>query len=48
VTGEIIPPGYPQKLYVLGFSKDVAKIDAAFYDRNKGKAYYFTADKFWR
>lgn len=47
VRGETIPPGYPQKLYVLGFSKDVAKIDAAFYDRNKGKAYYFTANKFW-
>ncbi|XP_072194999.1 stromelysin-1-like [Excalfactoria chinensis] len=47
VRGETVSPGYPQKLHVLGFSKDVVKIDAAFYDRNKGKAYYFTKNKFW-
>ncbi|NXC41207.1 MMP3 protein, partial [Penelope pileata] len=47
VRGDTILPGYPRKLYTLGFSKDIAKIDAAFYDRNKGKAYYFIADKFW-
>ncbi|NXK46275.1 MMP3 protein, partial [Chauna torquata] len=47
VRGDSILPGYPQKLYILGFSKNVAKFDAAFYDRNKGKTYYFVADKFW-
>uniref|UniRef100_A0A8C3BHQ7 Collagenase 3 n=1 Tax=Cairina moschata TaxID=8855 RepID=A0A8C3BHQ7_CAIMO len=46
--GDTILPGYPKKLYILGFSKDVAKIDAAFYDRNKGKIYYFIGDRFWR
>ncbi|NXL93363.1 MMP3 protein, partial [Alectura lathami] len=47
VRGDTILPGYPQKLYTLGFSKDVAKIDAALYDKSKGRAYYFIADKFW-
>ncbi|XP_013811427.1 stromelysin-1-like [Apteryx mantelli] len=47
VRGDTILPGYPQKIYVLGFSKDVTKIDAAFYNGNKGKIYYFIADKFW-
>lgn len=35
VRGQTILPRYPQKLYVLGFSKDVTKIDAAFYDRKR-------------
>ncbi|XP_063996756.1 stromelysin-1-like isoform X1 [Pogoniulus pusillus] len=47
VRGDTILPGYPQKLYTLGFSKDVTKIDAAFYNGNEGKTYYFTVDRFW-
>ncbi|KFP37273.1 Stromelysin-1, partial [Chlamydotis macqueenii] len=47
VRGDTILPGYPQKIYTLGFSKDVTKIDAAFYNGNEGKTYYFIADKFW-
>uniref|UniRef100_A0A493U484 Collagenase 3 n=1 Tax=Anas platyrhynchos platyrhynchos TaxID=8840 RepID=A0A493U484_ANAPP len=45
VRGDTILPGYPKKMYILGFSKDVAKIDAAFYDRNKGKIYCFIGDR---
>ncbi|NXY18443.1 MMP3 protein, partial [Atrichornis clamosus] len=47
VRGDTIVPGYPQKLYTLGFSKDIMKIDAAFHNINEGKTYYFIADKFW-
>ncbi|NWX83811.1 MMP3 protein, partial [Nothoprocta pentlandii] len=47
VRGNTILPGYPQKIYVLGFPKDVTKIDAAFYNRNKGKIYFFIVDKLW-
>lgn len=32
VRGDTILPGFPQKPYTLGFSKDVAKIDAAFHN----------------
>ncbi|KFP26346.1 Stromelysin-1 [Colius striatus] len=48
LKGDTILPGYPQKLYTLGFSKDVTQIDAAFHNGNEGKTYYFIADKFWR
>ncbi|XP_051479004.1 stromelysin-1-like [Apus apus] len=47
VRGDTILPGYPKKIYTLGFLKDVTKIDAAFYNGNEGKTYYFIADKFW-
>uniref|UniRef100_A0A8C5TXW7 Collagenase 3 n=1 Tax=Malurus cyaneus samueli TaxID=2593467 RepID=A0A8C5TXW7_9PASS len=47
VKGDTILPGYPQKLYTLGFSQDVIKIDAAFHNGNEGKTYFFIADKFW-
>ncbi|NXT80239.1 MMP3 protein, partial [Zapornia atra] len=46
VRGATILAGYPKKIYTLGFSKDVTKIDAAFYNGNEGKTYYFIADKF--
>ncbi|KAM9300334.1 LOW QUALITY PROTEIN: stromelysin-1-like [Morus bassanus] len=46
VEGNTILPGYPKKFYTLGFSKDVTKIDAAFYNGNKWKTYYFITDKF--
>ncbi|PKK27483.1 stromelysin-1 isoform X1 [Columba livia] len=47
VRGDIILPGHPKKIYTLGFSKDVTKIDAAVYNANEGKTYYFIGDKFW-
>ncbi|NXU57198.1 MMP3 protein, partial [Turnix velox] len=47
VRGGNMLPGYPKKIYTLGFSKDVTKIDAAFYNGNEGKIYYFIVDKFW-
>ncbi|KFV45490.1 Stromelysin-1, partial [Tyto alba] len=47
LRGDAILPGYSKKIYTLGFSKDVTKIDAAFYNANEGKTYYFIADKFW-
>ncbi|KFP65913.1 Stromelysin-1, partial [Cariama cristata] len=47
VRGDTILPGYPQKVCILGFSKNVTKIDAAFYNGNEGKTYYFIEDKFW-
>ncbi|KAM6140972.1 LOW QUALITY PROTEIN: stromelysin-1-like [Pterocles gutturalis] len=48
VRGDTIHPGYPQKLYTLGFSKDVAKTDAAFYNGNGQKTYCFIGDKLRR
>uniref|UniRef100_A0A8C8E805 Collagenase 3 n=1 Tax=Otus sunia TaxID=257818 RepID=A0A8C8E805_9STRI len=47
LKGDAMLPGYPKKVYSLGFSKDVTKIDAAFYNGNEGKIYFFIADKFW-
>ncbi|XP_074788472.1 stromelysin-1-like [Athene noctua] len=47
LRGDAMLPGYPKKIYSLGFSKDVTKIDAAFCNGNGGKIYYFIADKFW-
>ncbi|XP_053937343.1 stromelysin-1 isoform X3 [Cuculus canorus] len=46
VRGDTILPGYPKKIYTLGFSKDVTKIDAAFYNVNEEKIYYFIGDNF--
>ncbi|NXJ95934.1 MMP3 protein, partial [Corythaixoides concolor] len=47
VRGDTVLLGYPKKIYTLGFSKNVTKIDAAFYNGNEGKTYYFIVDKFW-
>ncbi|NWQ69202.1 MMP3 protein, partial [Neopipo cinnamomea] len=47
VKGDTTLPGYPKKLYTPGFSKDLTKIDAAFYNGNEGKTYYFIVDRFW-
>ncbi|NXC15726.1 MMP3 protein, partial [Corythaeola cristata] len=47
ILGDTVLLGYPKKIYTLGFSKDITKIDAAFYNGNEGKTYYFIADKFW-
>nr|XP_060627027.1 stromelysin-1-like [Anolis sagrei ordinatus] len=48
VRGEYRLPGYPKRIQNLGFPKDVKKIDAAFYNANEKRTYYFSSDKYWR
>ncbi|XP_067423224.1 stromelysin-1-like [Emydura macquarii macquarii] len=47
VKGDTVLSGYPKKIHDLGFSKNVKKIDAALYNANKRKTYYFAANKYW-
>nr|XP_016848153.1 PREDICTED: stromelysin-1-like [Anolis carolinensis] len=44
----IIEPGFPRNIHRLGFPKNVQKIDAAAYDENAKKTYFFSGDKYWR
>ncbi|KAJ6664940.1 hypothetical protein lerEdw1_005912 [Lerista edwardsae] len=44
----VIEPGFPKNIHSLGFPKAVKKIDAAVYDGNIKKTYFFSGDKYWR
>ncbi|XP_029458282.1 interstitial collagenase [Rhinatrema bivittatum] len=47
MNGYTLLQGYPKSIYQLGFPKTVKKIDAAVYIEEKGKTYFFVADKYW-
>ncbi|KAJ6664944.1 hypothetical protein lerEdw1_005916 [Lerista edwardsae] len=47
VKGDSKLPGYPKYIRSLGFPADVKKIDAAVFDANEQKTYYFTSDRYW-
>ncbi|XP_066474893.1 stromelysin-1-like [Tiliqua scincoides] len=47
VKGDSKLPGYPKYIHSLGFPADVKKIDAALFDANGKRTYYFTSDRYW-
>lgn len=48
VRGNEVQAGYPRDIQTLGFPPTVRKIDAAIFDKNKNKTYFFVEDKYWR
>ncbi|XP_053169165.1 stromelysin-1-like [Hemicordylus capensis] len=47
VRGDHGLSGYPRYISRLGFPADVKKIDAALFDANKKRTYYFESDRYW-
>ncbi|XP_039351652.1 stromelysin-1-like [Mauremys reevesii] len=47
VSGYSVHPGFPRNIHTLGFPRYVKKIDAAVYDENTKKTYFFVGDKYW-
>ncbi|XP_067423214.1 stromelysin-1-like [Emydura macquarii macquarii] len=47
VSGSYVHPGFPRNIHNLGFPTRVKKIDAAVYDQNIKKTYFFVGDKYW-
>ncbi|XP_059564024.1 interstitial collagenase [Myotis daubentonii] len=49
VQGQQTLPGYPKDIYrSFGFPRSVKSIDAAVFEEETGKTYFFVADKIWR
>ncbi|CAK6448834.1 unnamed protein product [Pipistrellus nathusii] len=49
VQGTEMLPGYPRSIHrSFGFPRSVENIDAAVFEENTGKTYFFVADKIWR
>ncbi|XP_074072662.1 matrix metalloproteinase-27 isoform X1 [Macrotis lagotis] len=48
ISSSAILPGYPKSIYNLGFPRHIKKIDAALFDKNTRKTYFFVEDKYWR
>lgn len=48
VRGSEVQAGYPRGIHTLGFPPSVKKIDAAIFDKQKKKTYFFVEDKYWR
>ncbi|XP_034270871.1 stromelysin-1-like [Pantherophis guttatus] len=46
--GNIIEHGFPRNIQSLGFPHTVKKVDAATYDSNSKKTYFFSGDRYWR
>ncbi|XP_026502783.1 interstitial collagenase-like, partial [Terrapene carolina triunguis] len=47
VSGYSVHPGFPRNIHTLGFPRYVKTIDAAVYDENTKKTYFFVGDKYW-
>nr|XP_008176900.1 stromelysin-1 [Chrysemys picta bellii] len=47
VSGYSVHPGFPRNIHTLGFPRYVKTIDAAVYDENIKKTYFFVGDKYW-
>uniref|UniRef100_A0A670Y4A9 Matrix metallopeptidase 27 n=1 Tax=Pseudonaja textilis TaxID=8673 RepID=A0A670Y4A9_PSETE len=41
-------PGYPQPIDKLGFPTNIEKIDAALFDKDTRKTYFFVGNQYWR
>ncbi|XP_044522193.1 matrix metalloproteinase-27 [Gracilinanus agilis] len=48
ISASAILPGYPKPIYNLGFPRHTKNIDAALFNRNTRKTYFFVKDKYWR
>ncbi|XP_021484220.1 stromelysin-2 [Meriones unguiculatus] len=48
VRGNDVQEGYPKGIHTLGFPSTVKKIDAAVFDKEKKKTYFFTEGEYWR
>ncbi|XP_068936939.1 matrix metalloproteinase-27 isoform X1 [Petaurus breviceps papuanus] len=48
ISSYAILPGYPKPIYNFGFPRHTKKIDAALFNRNTRKTYFFVEDKYWR
>ncbi|XP_051011711.1 stromelysin-2 isoform X2 [Acomys russatus] len=48
VRGNEVQAGYPKRIHTLGFPPSVKKIDAAVFEEEKKKTYFFVGDKYWR
>ncbi|XP_042814130.1 stromelysin-1 [Panthera onca] len=48
IRGTEVQAGYPKGIHTLGFPPSVRKIDAALFDKEKEKTYFFVEDKYWR
>ncbi|XP_036283578.1 stromelysin-1-like [Pipistrellus kuhlii] len=48
IRGIEMQAGYPRSIHTLGFPATVKKIDAAIFDKQKKKTYFFVEDKYWR
>lgn len=48
IRGYAVLPDYPKSIYTLGFPRHVKKIDAALYDHNTRKTYFFVGIWCWR
>ncbi|KAM4796437.1 matrix metalloproteinase-18-like [Rhinophrynus dorsalis] len=47
LSGFDIVKDFPKSIYQLGFPQTVKKIDAAVYDGETGKTYFFVDDQYW-
>ncbi|XP_042316867.1 matrix metalloproteinase-27-like isoform X2 [Sceloporus undulatus] len=48
ISGFEMHPGYPKTIDHFGFPQNIKKIDAAVFDKNSGKTYFFVGTKYWR
>lgn len=48
IRGNVVQAGYPRDIKTMGFPPTVRKIDAALFDKEKKKTYFFVEDKYWR
>ncbi|XP_015272156.1 PREDICTED: interstitial collagenase-like, partial [Gekko japonicus] len=48
LRGLQMEPGYPKTIDHLDFPQNINKIDAAAFDKNTGKTYFFVSNQYWR
>uniref|UniRef100_A0A8D2JH90 Matrix metallopeptidase 27 n=1 Tax=Varanus komodoensis TaxID=61221 RepID=A0A8D2JH90_VARKO len=48
ISGFQMQPGYPKTIDHFGFPRNIKKIDAAVFDKNTQKTYFFIGNQYWR